>query len=214
MVILVWPRSSGRWQMAWFSTSPLKRWKQSYTQTHLACGNTDQHIFSQPLRTSSYAKRMKQPWEDKTVQNGFNLPTSVVTKQGLGAASKPYHCLSIKAFIAVPHPNRVTLSFVVSCQNFWKYRMIDSHVQPCILFWGCFGFFVLVCFFVIGCWQIWYYSLSLLRVYTEPFPASWSFSTRWYSAQSIIETGHGCSWGRQTSAKKTGHDSLIYLIYK
>lgn len=74
----------------------------------------------------------------------------VVTEQGLGAASKPYHCLSIRAFIAAPRPSGATRASAVSRQNFCKYHAIYARVQPCILFWG----WVVWVFFVIGCWQI------------------------------------------------------------
>lgn len=138
---------------------------------------------------------MKRDWDnpERTKQSKmvliYFLVWRVFTKQGLGAASKPNCCFSIRAFIEASE-QRHTYSCGVTSE-FLQNHVICARVQPCILFWGW-----IFLFSVIDCWQMKYYSLSLLGVYTEPFPASWSFSTRWYLAQSVIETGHGCSWGR------------------
>lgn len=178
--------------------------------THLGCGNTNQCLSPQLLRTSLLAKRMGLPWEDETVKNAFNLLPDMVCGHQTGAGSNlQVLLLSLHKGISCSTLSRgVKHTPAVSCQIFCKYHSIYAHVQSCILFWGCWSFSV------IRWWQIWYYSLSLQWVYAEPFPASWSFSIRWYSAQSVIETGHGCTRRRQTSANETGRDRQRYLIYK
>ena len=101
--------SAGRWQMTWFSTSSLKIWKQGYTQAHLVCSITNQCIFPQPLRTSLHAKWANPERTKQSKMLLIYFPVwCVVTKQSLGADSKPYRCLSIWAFIAASHPSRVT----------------------------------------------------------------------------------------------------------
>lgn len=94
-----------------------------------------------------------------------------VGKQGLGAPSihHPSLCGSIY---------RSTPSKQSNVGSWDDVARIHANAQPCISFCVCI-------FFFIGCWQISCYSLSLLgahaRMY-EPFPASWSLSTRWCPA--------------------------------